>query len=298
MSKKDKVKDEVQEVKTDAKEIKIALNEKDNKIEGGKELYKIIGKHKFKIIGFILGLGFVVTTIFTDFQPPQELFIGVTTSLVAGVVAYPYARLVARFFISDDRKPVISINPESPHEFSMWYVPESRLSEIEVIEGELQNVKTKERGEGKVAEDFVVKERENEKSKMYAKGTWIGSKSGWELQQNLDEIKSMKQNLEPLAMIGYAYKIKWPFIMRELSSKITNAIVHEYQGATQYKGKQMHNHVQEIIDDFSPKTLTNGNLEESDINETMENETNNANSQDLEDIDMDALQNIVGDDNA
>lgn len=291
---KEKVKETAGEIKADAETIKIALGDDKSSKSTWQQVFRIINKHKFKILGLIGAVAFITATVFTDFQPPELVFVVITGVTVGSIVCYPYAKIVTSWYITDDRKPVIELDPEDISKdgalpISVWKVPKEQMNDIEVINGSPNKVTTKKAGNGIAVEHFQVMQNDDGTSDMYAEGTWVGSKSGMELMKDVDEIQAMKENLEPLAMKGYAYEIKWPFIMRQLSEKITNAIVHEFQGVTQFKGKEMHNHVEDIISEFSPEKVTN-DLDEKDMN-------NKQNGHESDEIDIEAMAEMVGDAN-
>ena len=290
MSSSDKAKESVKEIKQDTEKLKIELqNTESDKRTRARKVYDYFKKHAKKYLLIFGSLGFFVVAFLTDISAPEWLWVALASMLTTVIVGYPYAKMVSKWFIKDNRKPILVLDSENLYDLELWYGPQKRMGEIEYINGEPNKVRTKEKGTGIEVQHFELIEKENADNQPYAEGTWLGSKPTSDIKQREAEIDSMKNQLEPLAMIGYGYKVKWPFIMHSLSQKVTNAIVHEFQGATTFKGQEMNNHVQEIIREFSPEKVQNqfGTEEPNQSTETM-NEQNNDNP------DIEQLAEIAG----
>ena len=282
------MKEKAKEVKEDTEKLKIELQETNDDRTRARKVYGYFRKHAKKYI-LITGIGgFLLAVVFTDITIPEWLYLGLATSLATVIITYPYVKMVSKWFIKDNRKPILVQDPENLYDVELWYGPQKRMGEIEFINGEPHQIRTNERGVGIEVEHFEVIEQENEKMQPYAEGTWLGSKPASDIKQRESEIDSMKNQLEPLAMIGYGYKVKWPYIMHSLSQKVTNAIVHDFQGITTYRGSEMNAHVQEIIEDFSPEKVQNqfSSNEPNSMNEQTNGQKDN--------IDIEKLAEIGG----
>lgn len=292
MTDREKAKNELMEVKEDTQKLRIELSESNTDSRSkGRKVYDYLAKHNKKLLLVFGSIGFLSTAVLTDFEVPEIAWVGVASILVSTVIGYPYTKMVAKWFIKDKRKPILEIDPENLYDVSLWLGPAERMGEIEFINGEPNDIRTKERGTGIEVQHFEIVEKEAGDNELYAEGTWLGTKSGSELKRNISNIQSMKAHLEPLAMVGYAYKIKWPFIMRSLTQEITNAIVHDFQGITTYRGSEMNSHVENIIKKFSPKKVQDHIGEDSSSNQESDSlKTNGKNGN----PDIEELAEIAG----
>lgn len=270
MKAKELLSEYAEDTRSDIEEIKLTF-EKD-RVEGGNTLFYKLKKYRM-IIFAVFAIGFlVVMSENVKFSIPTELSLFVLTTLVGSVVAYPYANKIAKLFIKDSRIPLVVVDPENLNDIEIWYIPQSRMRDIEVDNGELNDINTA-KGKGLECKTFNVKEVEGQK-KLVAQGTWLGSKSGLELKRKESEIQAMYDTLEPLAKMGISQKVKWPQIMYDLSEKIINSLVHDFQGIANYKGQEMQGHINDIINEYEPEEPNDNSSDVSDLAQEIANATN------------------------
>lgn len=294
--KKQKAKEQVEQIKRDSEKLRLELQDSDKDSQSRiEEIYDVIARHAIKIILVAISALGIASAVIADFTIPEWLYLACVGCFLSIVVLYPYVRMVANWLIDDDRKPVVEIDPENLFDLSVYLVPDNEIGSIEYVNGEPKEINTKKRGVGREVQKFEVVDTETGKD-AYAEGTWASTKSGLELKKKTDNIQAMKEFLEPLAMLGWTYKMHKPYIIHSVSNDITNALVEDFQDVTSYKGGQMSKSIENVVEQFSPEKAK----EAMTTSDTKYEETENSNgestngSDKLEDMDIEELAEIAG----
>ena len=277
------IRSELQNLRSDVHEVKDTWeNDKPNAKRTTR--YKI-KKHRTKIAGLIaLAIPAYYVLSIEIPNPPEWIYI-VLGGIIAGcIVGYIPAKYVVERFVKDTRKPLLEIDATEPNDIALWYVPEERIPDIEVYNGEKNTIETK-KGMGYEVEKFEKVTNEG-KQHLIAKGTWIGEKSGLELERNIMNIEGMKNHMKPYAMKGFAYDVMFPHIMRELQSIVGNQMARSFENVAVFKGNDLRTEVDELIDEYRPDNIVN-KVEDSDIDP--EQAMKNGDSE----IDEDKLRRII-----
>jgi hypothetical protein len=268
MSKENKI----SELSKDVKQLKNEIQ--NDKVNTPYYVKSFISEQKWKIVTLALGIIILFNQQWVTFEIPEEVFVFIGAMFFTCIVVYPYVRWIVRYFIKDNRMPIFAIDLEKPHDIGLWYMPRERISDIEV-EGEMNRINTKQKGDGYEVLHFEERIDENGKRSLHAKGNWVGEKTGRELKVEIENVKDMRENLTPLARKGMMYDIKWPTIIHSITSKVSNWLIHDFQGGVNYKGDELYDEIEQMIKEEKP---------------TDDNETDNV--EDISQEDIEALQKL------
>jgi len=235
-----------------------------------------ISEQRWKIGFVILGIIILLNQQWVVIEIPEFAYVFIVAMFFTTIVVYPYVRWIVRYFIKDTRMPIVAIDLEKPHDLGVWYMPRERVTDI-YVEGEMNTINTKEKGTGYEVLDFQEIIDDDGKRTLYAKGNWVGEKTGRELKMNIENVKDMRNHLTPLARRGMMYDIKWPTIIHKITSQVTNWLIHDFQGGVNYKGDELYEEIEKLIEEEKPDK---------------DDESNNV--EDLTDEDIEALRKMFG----
>lgn len=275
----DRIKDEILSLRNDLSDVKDTWdNEPHNAQSRTKYVFQ---KHKGKlaILSAITLLAFFWLGAKLP-DPPTWMFIMFVGSIIGIAIGFIPARMVADMFVTDTRKPILELDAENfdteeENDIALYYVPQERIPDIEVYEGEMFDMRTK-KGNGYQVEKFAEVEK-NGRRHLIAKGTWMGEKSSLELARNVGNITGMRETLKPKAQKGFAYEVMWPHIMQELSSSIANMITREIEGVAIFKGPSLRSKIDELTEKYNPDNIED-KISEGDIDKIEHSEEEGENA--------------------
>lgn len=274
------VRSELQNLRSDVQDVKGTWeNDKPN---AKRKTKWAIGEHKTKVailVALAIPAYFVLGIEIPEI--PEWVFV-VTAGVIAGVVVgFIPAKYVVDRFVKDTRKPILEIDAKEPNDVALWYVPEERIPDIEVYEGDKNTIQTK-KGTGFELKQFEQVTKDG-KEYLIGKGTWVGEKTGLELKREIMNIEGMEQTMKPYAMKGFAYDVMWPHIMRELQSVVGNQMARSFENVAVFKGDGLRTEIDELIDEYKPDNIV-GKVENEDIDEMTNGDG---------DVDKEALRKIL-----
>ena len=265
------IRGEVQNLRSDINGLKDTYsNDKGNATRKTKYT---LGKHKNKILALV-GLAFPLYFWLEPETPtiPEWVYVIGAGVLVGCIIGYIPAKYVVNKFVKDTRVPVLDIAGDRQNDVSLYYVPQERVPDMNVVSGELNRITTI-KGEGYECKEFAAIEIEGEEH-LVAKGTWMGEKTGLELKRNVAEIEAQEEIYKPLAQKGFAYDVMWPHIIQELSTEIANMLTREFEDVAIFKGGKLRGKIDGLIEKYNPNNITD-KVGESDLKqeETSSEET-------------------------
>ncbi|AAQ13811.1 hypothetical protein [His2 virus] len=257
------IRTEMQNLRSDIQDVKGTWE--DDKPNAKRKTRYVLSEHKTKIAGLVALLipAWFVLDLEIPTIPESAIVVGLGVTLGI-VVGYIPAKYVVDKFVKDTRKPIFEIDAEKPNDVALYYVPEERIPDIEVYEGDKNDISTK-KGIGYEFEKFEQVEYEGEQY-LIGKGTWVGEKSGLELKRNIGNIHGMKKTMKPYAQLGFAYEVMWPHIMRELESSVGNKMARTFEGVGVYNGEEMRDELDQLIEEYNPDNIMD-TIDKEDIEE-------------------------------
>lgn len=298
VNKSQEVRTEIQDLRSDILDVKETFqNERHNTKN---KLRYVIGKHSRKIGLVLIGLVISYFIFWRDsFTIPDWVIVAFAGTIAGCIIGYIPAKRLAERFVTDSRVPILEFNAENfdtqnsnkmKNVVGVYAVPQEKIPNMEVYEGEAFDMKTKEMGEGYQVEKFTHI-RQNGNEHIIAKGTWMGEKSSMELAKDVGAIEGMRQNLKPKAQKGFAYELMWPSIMQELQSSVANMITRQIEGVTVFKGTELRSEIDDIKDKYGPDNIgeqiaNEESLENADSIDDLENAEEIGVSEDNEMLEM------------
>lgn len=172
------------------------------------------------------------------------------SAIVGVIVAYPYVRWLADYFIEDNRIPILENDPEdSMNDIAIHKLPRDRITDIEMIEDtELHEIRTK-MGMGYEVRNLQIWYDDNGRQNLTALGTWLGELNGLELRRERENINEMYNMLIPMAQDGIELQMKLPSIVHQLEKSIANQFTYQFQENINFKGKEIQTEIENIIDE-------------------------------------------------
>lgn len=295
ISRSQELRSEIQNVRSDLQNLSDTFQNEEHNAKH--QTAYTFSKHKRKIAGLLLiAIGSYFAFFRESFSIPPEAVAFTIGGIIAAFVAYVPAKRIADMFVTDTRVPILEMDSEDFEEnneadVSVYAVPREKVPEIEVYEGDMFDMQTREMGKGYQVEKFINTKIE-EKEYLIAKGTWMGEKSSLELAREIGNISEMRNVLKPKAQKGFAYTVMWPSIMQELQSSVANMITREIEGVTVFKGKALRSEIDDITEKYNPD-----NIEDKIAEEDMGSEPE---AEDIEEIELEGeggmVQMLAGDD--
>ena len=135
------IRGEVQNLRSDINGLKDTYsNDKGNATRKTKYT---LGKHKNKILALV-GLAFPLYFWLEPETPtiPEWVYVIGAGVLVGCIIGYIPAKYVVNKFVKDTRVPVLDIAGDRPNDVSLYYVPQERVPDMNVVSGELNRITT------------------------------------------------------------------------------------------------------------------------------------------------------------
>lgn len=259
---------EILEIQKDVLDVKETW--KHDKPNGKRTTKHVIAKHRVKL-ALAAAIGTIIWFV-GDFSIPTipEWVFVVATGIIAGIViGFIPAKVIVDKLIRDNRKPVLEINKNDMETVALWLVPESRITDIEMKNGEKVQIET-EKGIGYQIEQ-LFKVEENGKQKLIAEGTWEGEKSSLEVKRDYANIESQKKHLLPFAMRGFAYDIMFPHIIREIQASVGTQMAEVFEGVAVFEGEDINKEIDDIIEKYDSDNIIDQLEEKDSVDQLAEN---------------------------
>ncbi len=232
ISEKEKeIKETLDELQNDFEEVKESASENDPNTLNQLEYF--LGKHQKPLIG--IGVAIVGIYIWLNVSIPEKFWVIATMFVFGCGVASFFASDLAKKFVPDNRKPFKVDNPYDPSDFQLYKVPDQRVSDVEVYEGELHQIDTIQ-GMGYECTKFETVQGEKGKEHVLAKGTILGQLPGSVIKTHINKLSHIEENLYPLAQYGHMWKRNEPHIKHQMYSQALNEVVQGFEKHT------IHNH--------------------------------------------------------
>jgi hypothetical protein len=204
-------------------------------------------------------------------NPPQWLYIVIIATILGAIVSYPIANWLVDKFITDDRTPIVEVDPTNINDVGVYKVPTSKVPDIKMLDGEKQEIETSE-GKGYVVQQLGLKNIKGE-TKLVAVGTWIGALSGYDIYKREKAYVHMHRNLRPLVERAIEYDIKMPTLQQEITAKVANDFIEEFEEITMPSDGSTYNDLEETMNEDSIDLSTiDLEMDEKDMNGNGEGE--------------------------
>lgn len=280
---KEKLGGSKEDFEQDVQEIKETL--KNEKWNTKRKIKYIIKKNQNKLVLLAVGIVFLYFMAFDGIEIPQWLYLVGLSMVVTGIVTYPLASKIAKMFIKDTRIPLLELPDDG---FDVWKVPQERVGDFELTEGEIhetQTVSTKQRA--LELRRFNVVEEKGRK-KLVGLGIWEGTFPNSDIKRTWSTVKAMRSALVPQARKGREYDMKMPFWIHQMENQAINDLIYQFEDGATYNGVDMHKSIKQemgiedelglITDEAESNTKMkiqelNDNLEE--MSKAMENGESN-----------------------
>ena len=253
---------QLNDIRSDLVDIKTSWKEQDGDAPAKTKYYIVKHLNKILLIGAVLLLGVFYFQIGIP-EPPEWVYIVLGSVVIGGFAAYPFAQWLVKKFIKDDRLPLVEIDPENLNDLAVYNIPRSKLADIDVKDGELQEIKT-QKGRGYEAQQFGISKEKGE-TKLIAMGTWIGAKSGLEIHRKEEAYKSMRKDLRPLVNRAIQYDVKWPNLQHQITQQVANEFIMEFEEVTNPGNESVYNNINSIVQESQPD-ITERDFEDIDRN--------------------------------
>ena len=240
---------QLNDIRSDLVDIKSSWKEQDGDAPAKTKYY--IVKHLNKIL--LIGAFALLVVFYFQIgipEPPEWVYIVLGSVVIGGFAAYPFAQWLVKKFIKDDRLPLVEIDPENLSDIALYNIPRSKLADIEVYDGQLNEIKT-QKGRGYEAQQFGIRKEKGE-TKLIAMGTWIGAKTGLEVHRKEESYKSMREDLRPLVNRAIQYDVKWPNLQHRITQQVANEFIMEFEGVTNPGSESVYDDINDIVSDSEP----------------------------------------------
>jgi hypothetical protein len=245
--------DKLTDIQEDIKELK--ESETDNK---SAKIAHTIKKNRFAVIALVSFSAITGFFILGGTIPEWLIFVSLA-AIVTFALLYPYINKVVKYFIPDNRTPIIEIDNDM-NRFGVVDVPQEKVTDIQIENGDLYSVATEKEGRAFQVEDIEITEIDGEQ-KITASASWEGSISNFERKQRYAHIEDNTERLEPNAQAWTEFKFRRTLIVQKITELVINRYAEEIEGVIHQD--DLFNEIDKVIE----QTKTKDEIEENSKNE-------------------------------
>jgi len=202
-----------------------------------RSLGDVLVADRWRILGILLLAG--AGAVFFGWNPSVPRWLHVT-GLAFGAAALlgyaPAARLV-KWLYKPSYTYLVDVDART-NEFAVWQLPPDVWRDLEVLDGELYEVRS-------TAPAWECRGYDPEANE--ATGTWRGSASDLEFIEDRERIDEIRGVLEDLAKEGLTYRVKQSGIVRSAVRGIVLSFIEGFESETLYEGSAVKDSVDDAL---------------------------------------------------